>query len=63
MVSDYRRGLLKCVCAVDAGAGKNLVKAHNTAAGKYFFCSKLRAPHRGTSLGLFVCGAVAEKTE
>jgi hypothetical protein len=52
----------------NAGAGNNWAKAHYTAAGYEFclifllcsdFCIKLRAPHRGTSLGPFVCGARA----
>ena len=49
-------------------AGKNWAKGHCKRAEHEFFypplscsgfCSKLRAPHRGKSLGPFVCGGRA----
>jgi len=52
----------------NAGAGNNWAKAHYTKAGRELcliplycsgFCSKLRAPHRDTSLGSCVLGARA----
>jgi len=52
----------------NAGTGNNWAKANYTKAGHEFcciplwscgFCSKLRAPHLGTSLGSCVSGARA----
>jgi hypothetical protein len=66
-----RNGLgttIKYLVNQNAGAGRNLAKAHYTKAYHEFFsiplywsgfCSKLRAPHRGTSLGPSMCGVRA----
>jgi hypothetical protein len=52
----------------NAGAANNWTKAHNTKAGHELcwisllcsgFCTELKAPRRGTSLGSCVCGARA----
>ena len=59
---------IKYLVNKNASPGNNWANAHYARAGQEFlsipltccgFCSKLRAPHRGTSLGSCVCWARA----
>jgi hypothetical protein len=47
-----------CFSPVAVSAESPLWCASSTKSTKSIFCSKLRAPRRGTSLGPFVCGLI-----